>query len=473
MPRLIVQDAPTPVGQRGATPEAFGAGVGRSMQQTGQVAQALGQVMNQYAESQGRAQAIRYEQELEAESNRISLDPDIAGRGEKFEQAQRRLQERFRPKIGGRVTFDQRSDFATRALRSKFDHQAAVDGINEARLNTDLEVQHSALRMAEAETTEEIGGYMLEMRKAIEDAGLYYTPAEQTKKIQDAFGMGIRAMVDKNPVLALKVIDDFGTMLGPEVMAVYREEAITNIRQRVAIENAERRESERLAKEAAKAASDQAEDELFDLQIAGGLTLGAVADAKDRLSPAAQRRWYDRAKGKGGDSAADPDRFMELTDRAEAGEDIKEDATEAAASGAITAVQRNALVKTSRDARFKPGRAEISRSLDPGVMSSDMDMRAKRANAITAYDEWVRENPGATYDEAMGKARELIRVGVARPKTGTSLTTVDDVMAEMEKLGAQRALLPPEVYLRKVKQLNDRRKEIEALEAIEAGGGAR
>lgn len=473
MPRLIVQDAPAPVGQRPASPDSFGAGAGRAMQQTGQVAQALGEVMNQYAESQGRAQAIRYEQELEAEANRISLDPDIAGRGAKFEQAQRRLADRFRPKIGGRATFDQRSDFATRAIRSGFDHRTATDGIRESRLNTDLEVTASMMRMARAESTEDVGAAMLEAREALQSSSLFYTPAEQTRKIQDAYGAGIRAMADTNPVLALKVIDDFGPMLGPEVTAVYREEAIGNIRQRVAIENAERVESERLAKQAAKAASDQAEDELFDLQVSGGLTLGAVAEAKDRLSPVAQRRWYDRAKGKGGDGAADPDVFMSLTDRADAGEDIKKDATEAAAAGLITAVQRNALVKTSRDARFKPGRVEISRTLDPGILTSDMDMRAKRANAITAYDEWVKDNPTATYDEAMGKARELIRVGVARAVGGASLKTVDDVVAEMEKLDAQRALLPPDVYTQKIKRLNERRKEIEALDAIEAAGGAR
>lgn len=476
MPRLIVQDAATPVGQRFATPDSFGAGAGRAMQQTGQVAQALGEVMNQYAESQGRAQAIRYEQELEAEANRISLDPDIAGRGEKFEQAQRRLAERFRPKIGGRAAFDQRSDFATRAIRSGFDHRAATDGIKEARLNTDLEVQHSMMRMARAESTEDVGAAMLEAREALQSASLFYTPAEQTRKIQDAYGAGIRAMADTNPALALKVIDDFGPMLGPEVTAVYREEAMNNIRQRVAIENAERRERERLDKEAAKAQSDAAEDELFDLQIAGGLTLGAVAEVKDRLSPAAKRRWYDRAKGKGGDSAADPDTFMSLTDRAEAGDDIREDATIAAEAGKITAAQRNALVKTSRDARFKPGRDAIRQALDPGAFRTDFDMGIKRTNAIVAFDEWVRENPGASYEESMGKANELIRIGAAQIKTGVTVKTADQVKTEMRELVKQRdaGLISPDQYRTNAKKLTERLREIEALEAATAaGGGAR
>ena len=476
MPRLLVQEAPAPTGQRLATPEAFGAGVGRAMQQTGQVAQALGEVMNQYAESQGRAQAIRYEQELEAEANRISLDPDIAGRGEKFEQAQRRLQERFRPKIGGRASFDQRSDFATRALRSKFDHQAAVDGINEARLNTDLEVTHKAIKMSEAADKEDIGASMLEIRESIQAAGLLYTPAEQTQKIQDAYGTALDVMSELKPVMALEVMKDFAPYLKPEVITVYREKALRNIREGVALENAERRERERLDKEAAKAQSDAAEDELFDLQIAGGLTLGAVAEVKDRLSPAAQRRWYDRAKGRGGDAAANPNTFMHLTDRAEAGDDIREDATLAAESGEITAAQRNALVKTSRDARFKPGRDAIRQALDPGAFRTDFDMGIKRTNAIVAFDEWVRENPGASYEESMGKANELIRIGAAQIKTGVTVKTADQVKTEMRELVKQRdaGLISPDQYRTNAKKLTERLREIEALEAATAaGGGAR
>lgn len=474
MPRLIVQEAAQPVGQRLASPQTFGADVGRAMQETGQVTQALGAVMNQYAESQGRAASIRYQQELEAEANRISLDPDIGGRVSKFEEAQRKLQAQFRPKLGGRATYDQRAGFAAQEIRTNLAHRTALDGIAESRRNTDLEVTHTMLKMAQATSTEEVGARMLEAREAIEASGLLYTPTERTMKIQDAFGQGIRAMVDTNPALALKVIDDFGTMLKPEVMAVYREEAVTNIRQKVSLENAERLERERISEEAEKARSDAAEDELFDLQIAGGLTLGAVADAKDRLSPAAQRRWYDRAKGKGGDSAADPSTFMDLTDRADAGEDIREDATAAADAGKITAVQRNALVKTSRDARFKPARDAIKQALDPGAFRTDFDMGIKRTNAVVAYDEWVRDNPGANYDESMAKANELIRIGAATVKTGARVASAEDVKAEMRKLAEQRALIGEEAYRKKAQSLMDRLREIEALEAIESsGGGAR
>lgn len=475
MPRLLVQEAASPVGQRLASPDAFGAGVGRAAQQTGQVAQALGEVMNQYAESQGRASSIRYQQELEAEANRIALDPDIAGRPAKFEEAQRRLIGKHRPKIGGRMTYDQRSEFATQELRTDFTHRTALDGIKESRLNTDLEVQHSMMKMARAQSTEEVGRYMLEAREAIQASDLLYTPNEMTAKIQAAFGNGIRAMADVNPSLALKVIDDFGPMLGPEVTAVYREEAISNIRQGIAAENAAAREEDRLKTKAEKEASDAAEDELFELEIGGGLTVGAVAAAKDRLSPTAQRRWLDRAKGKGGDAAADPDTYMSLTDRAEAGEDIREDATLAASSGRITATQRNALLKTSRDQRFKPGRDAIKDALDPGATRTDFDMGTKRANALLEYDEWVKENPKATYEEATSKAHELIRVGSVRTKSSTSRAykSREEIIEEGKRVNAQRTLIGEEAYRAKMKGLADALKEFEALEAAQnAGKGA-
>lgn len=477
MPRLIVSEAASPVQMPTASPASFGAGSAQALQRTGGMMQALGQVLNQYAESTARVKVIQYEQDLSAEAEAISMDPDIQGRAKKFDEAQRRLIDKHRPGFGSRNTYDQRASLSTGSIRSQFQARTMQDGIKESRLNTDLEVMHSMMKAANADSDEDAAASLLEAERALSESALYYTPAEQAIKLQTALGQGIRAMADTNPERALRVIDFLGPKLGPEVTAVYREEAMNNIRQAAARRVAEAKEQRRLMEQAEKDASRAAEERLIAADAAGDLSPSIVAGEVQNLSPTAYLRWARRAKGDSPSSGAvnDPTLYMELTDRAEAGDDVWEDATAAVTAGAISADKRNALVQTSRDARFKPARAHIKTALGVNPLNYDPERAEKLANALVAFDEWVIENPRAPREESFAKAQELVSLGKQRARAsrfaGKTLKTPEDVRAQMKIIRDQRAagVITPESYAEKLKNLEQALLEIQQMEE-NAGG---
>lgn len=230
MPKLQIIGPADPVNLPNASPESFGAGVGRAMQETGRVGQALGQVLQQVIDSKAKSAAVQYEQELSAAANEISLDPDITKRGEKFEAAQRSLQERYRPKLGNRGLYDSTVGLATMELRTKFDHKTMLDGIEESVRNTEMTVQHKALKAATAESEEEMLTLFQEIQNDLKAGELYLTPGQQDQMFQKSIGIAVRAMVDNDPQRALDVIDKFGTYLEPAAISVWKKEAALNLK---------------------------------------------------------------------------------------------------------------------------------------------------------------------------------------------------------------------------------------------------
>lgn len=418
MPKLIVQDLPAPANLPTASPSSFGAGVGQAMQQTGRVAQALGQVLDEVAASNARANATRYETDLQTEMQKIALDPDIAGRQAKFDDVQRKVYERHRPRFGAAAVYDQRTAMAGADLRSRFQYQTMLDGIKEARLNTQLEVDHKALKAAQAETDEETLGYFAQIREDLSDASLYMTPAEQTSALQDAVGTGVRAMVDTNPKRALGIIDSMGSILKPEVLSVYRDEAVAAIKQSAAEEVARSNQLRIDAERAEKMRSDAAEDELATIDAEGVLSIDAVKRYMPMLSPDAKRRWIDRARSgnAGSSSTQNPRVYVDLTKRADGGEDVTEATNSAYLAGEITKSDRDSILKTSRDTRIGAARKFISTSLDANAFPGDMFAGTMEAQALQYFDAWAKDHPEATAEEAMMTARRQVSgVLAARP----------------------------------------------------------
>lgn len=417
MPKLQIIGPADPVNLPNASPESFGAGVGRAMQETGRVGQALGQVLQQVIDSKAKSAAVQYEQELSAAANEISLDPDITKRGEKFEAAQRSLQERYRPKLGARGTFDSAAGMATMELRTKFDHKTMVDGIGEARRNTEINIGYKAMKAATAETDQEVATLFQEIQNDLTEGSLYLTPAQQTQMFQKSMGDSIRAMADTNPKRALQWIDRVGPMLGPEVTAVYRGEAITNIRQAAAAEVAEQEAAQKRIDLAEKMRSKAAGRELIQMEADGNLTVGAVrARIKSgELSEERGRLWLDRAKdqagGGDGGSRENRQRYVELREASDRGEDISEASEAAYIAGEISKTDWDSLNDDRSDVVFKEPRKSILGTLDPknfGASAARMNMPQLRSDAILAFDRWKRANPDASIEQAEDKAKALI-----------------------------------------------------------------
>lgn len=222
MPKLLVADPAQPAQLPTATPAAFGAGVGQAMDATGRVAQALGQVVNEYVETEARASAVRYSQELEAVSRTLSLDPDIPGRMEKFEAERQRLFDQYRPKWGGGATYDARAGLATTDLQGRFAHATMLDAIKQSQANNALEREHWASKAANADTEEEALSYLAQAKESLEAGSLYLSSAEKTVAEQETLAQTIGLATKTNPELADALMNRFGQALPPKVQTELR-----------------------------------------------------------------------------------------------------------------------------------------------------------------------------------------------------------------------------------------------------------
>lgn len=434
MPKLQIIGPADPVNLPTASPESFGAGIGRAMQETGRVGQALGQVLQQVADSKAKSSAAAYEQELGSVAEQISLDPDIEGRGRKFESAQRKLQEKYRPKLGNRGLYDSASGMATMELRSRFDHKTMLDGIDEARRNTEINIGHKAMKAATAESDEEVVTLFQEIQNDLNEGSLYLTPAQQTQMFQNSMGASIRAMADTNPKRALEWIGRVGTMLPPEVLAVYRSEAITNIKMSAAAAVAEEEAGRKAIERAEKDRSKAAGRELVALDAAGALTVGDVTSRirSGALSEEKGRLWLDRARNpsEGGSGGIDRDLYVKLSEAADRGDSVSDEVNDAYLSGKIGKTEHDALINRRGDVVFSEPRKAILGTLDPknfGPNAARMGMPELRSDSLLAFDRWQRNNPDATIEQAEDKAQQLIKSALGtgkQNKNAKSLATI-------------------------------------------------
>jgi len=496
MPKLQIIGPADPVNLPTASPESFGAGVGRAMQETGRVGQALGQVLQQVADSKAKSAAAVYEQELGAAAEQISLDPDIESRSQKFEAAQRKLQEKYRPKLGARGTFDSMAGMATMELRTRFDHKTMLDGIDEARRNTEINIGHKAMKAATAESDQEVVTLFQEIQNDLNEGSLYLTPAQKTQMFQASMGDSIRAMADTNPKRALEWIDRVGTMLPPEVLSVYRSEAIINIKQSAAALVAEQEAAQKALEDAEKARRKAAGEELVAMDADGTLTVGAVSERIKRgdLSEAQGRLWLDRARqgpeGSGG-GGIDRDLYVQYSEAADRGESIEEQVNTAYASGRLGKTEHDALISRRRDVVFKEPRKAILGTLDPknfGVNAARMGMPELRSDALLAFDRWQRANPDASIEQAEDKAQQLIKNALGtgtRNRNAKSLATtsglgigkrietLEDVTQAARGLKAKRdsGVMKHDQYENEMVKLQELKQAIEAEAALGASGG--
>ncbi len=471
MPKLLIENPAQPAGAQLGSPASFGATQAVAMQNTGRVAQALGQVLQEHAKVNAKTRAIQFEKELEAEAAKISMDPDIQSRNSQFRKAQKRLLETYRPKHFSRADYDRESSISARRIASQFQMKTMEDSTYEMRLEVKLEITSMMMKAAKSEDDAEIAALFEEARVALSDANLFMTPNQQTEALQEAIGEGIRAMSDLQPERALKWIERLGSVLGSEVTSVYRGEALTTIRQNAAAEAAKAREDRTSRINAENDASRAAEERLMEIERSGGLTLDAVR-AQQGLSSSAYARWKRLATGGAKSSGSDAQTYIELSDLANAGEDVVEEANEALTSGRISRTERDSIVKTSREGRFSEPRKSILGTLKKIEEFQPTKRSGAVLGGLSEFDEWTRENPGATRTQADQKARELIDTwskfkqpdSVPKPTANGArpLDSKEAIASELRSLDQRRKmnLIPQSEYDQRRSELFEASKDL-------------
>lgn len=469
MPKLFMADPAAPTNTPMASPDAFGAGVARAQGALGESVSVVGKIMAEYASSKSRASAAQYQQALTEKAAEISLNPNIEERAAAFDAADKELRERYRPTwaTGMPHEYDAAAGSAGNSIRIDFEHRAAMDAITETKKSDALELNALAIQAAEAESDDDSQLTFAKMHDLIQKRrnGLVYSDADADSLLQDAIGESTRVMAETNPERALRVIDRFGAALKPEVTSVYRSQAYATINQNAAAENA-RRNQERLdAERAEKDISDRAEEELIARHAAGTLTTADVLANRGALSAAALRRSTLLVKGSGG-SGFDAHVYTELSDKADAGEDVREDANEALAAGFITASQRDSVLNTSRDERFVKPRKGILSALNPANSMRPDVMAPIRQESVQMYDEWVRKHPDASIEESSKRASDIIALAYKNVSRRSAsgilgpLNTPDDIEAAIQRVKGDTSLKPEQKSM-KLGQIMD------AAEAIQ------
>lgn len=144
------------------------------------------------------------------------------------------------------------------------------------------------------------------------------------------------------------------------------------------------------------------------------------ADYKNLLGLAARQR-----KEMEGDTGS-PDRnaYADLLKRAVVDDDqgaVQDDAIDAYRQGYISRTDLNKLFTLSRNATSealsRPWSREVRKTLSSQLAPASVaepEQYERRMQAVFAFDDWVKENPEATRDEAVTKAKELAGEYAAR-----------------------------------------------------------
>lgn len=231
MPQLLIEEPAQPVGQPNATPGMFGALQGDALQRMGRVSQALGEVILTNAETQAKTRAMQFDADLKAERDMISTEPDIEKRAGLFDEAEKRLMDKYRPGglSGGAGVFDQYAGMSASEHRSALEYRTAVDGINQTREGKGQIVGHLANKAAYAESYEEADAYFKEGELELSDdaAQRVFSQDELLEVRQKSVGDAINLMAEKNPSMASQFHERFKEMLPADVNAALEKKLKT------------------------------------------------------------------------------------------------------------------------------------------------------------------------------------------------------------------------------------------------------
>jgi len=170
-------------------------------------------------------------------------------------------------------------------------------------------------------------------------------------------------------------------------------------------------------------ASNVAIKNLVLMNQQGKLTPEAIEKYHNILEPAAYEMSYNMLRGKG--EVNDPNTFSSLLLRAARGEDVRDEAQKAFTQDrtlnqeGFTKIVGN--VDSQRPGWFKLGVQNISASIKPGEMNPDPNVARSRELALQDWDTWAGSHPDAKPKEAQDYANMLVDHYLIVPQGSTVL----------------------------------------------------
>lgn len=426
MPSLIQRNAAGPVGTPRANPDDFGAGQARGMRQVGRTVDRTAQVLNAAMDQRARLAATQYQAEAQNLARELMSDPgNLAERPALFEKQRKRLRSRYAKGPISAQTFDQQVGVIDERLGGILEHETRREGI----------VQGQA---ALADTLDALSD---ERAQAFGDASL---EAQIDRKAQAALDSGLDSgLIDDNlardnlnryngrhrrSVIEMLVREDpksaaeLLTQPTPGLDEFQRQALLTRSLNAYAAElKAQRMAEEDAAKaleEAEEEAAEAAEIDLLEKDAAGTLTIFDVTSVATLIESERGRLWLDRARdgGGGGGSGVNAAVYVKLDERARQGLDIRRDAREAYLRGELNKGAYDDLLNDDQRSRFGDARKHLSISLDVSNATFNSNTtraiaQQRQALALRSFDSYRLNNPGATREEAMGVAEQLVKQG--------------------------------------------------------------
>lgn len=524
MPRIreIITESSTraAIPTNGANPADFGAGAGAAMAQFGETLARVGEHYDRVRrETMLGAATARATQELQEYSFGLqngTLDdegnvvppPDPSTHFESYNRKAQEIRARVKSELGDDRLYGLfEQDFGKVALRQSFEVRKHVIERQKAAAAADFEGMADALADTAARgddftRKQSIELFRTQLGKFV--AAGVIDPVKAQEREQKFLSMVDRAQIREairtNPEQAIGALlsKDAFPNLPPDQRETYLRlaagESERALRARTQEEERARRERERLEKDNAERVFKDA----MDLAASGKLTMGWVQKNRDHIAKGDYDNLVKIAvkggslRGGAGDGEGNTQVYIDLRDRASRGEDIRGEAKRAFADGRIKLNMFNTLMNEAETRAadgggwYKDGTQYIKTALAPSPTNPKLTGMTQ-ANALDDWQEWARNNPKATREDANLKAREIAEryhmvavgeqtIGKPRPYRHTgSEVTPQSVRQSRDALvkDYMENRISPEEYNREVRNLRTWNNAAErAAEAPKAGASA-
>lgn len=244
----------------------------------------------------------------------------------------------------------------------------------------------------------------------------------------EIMGADVRKQIRENPRQAYTDLSDMSNPAYADMKAEKREQWIgrslkayeADLRKQDVEERRAERKRLRLEKETQKKTAKEAEDLLANDE----LTVQFLYDNRDNLS-VADYRYFMKATVGELDERISYETYADLDAKASNGIDIRASADKAMIDGTIDRPMRDAVLSTYEstisgsaiNAKFKTVKDRITRHFGSDELLKNIPRgAARKAEAIFTFDDWVRSNPDATYEQAVKKSNEILQGFVWQPE---------------------------------------------------------
>lgn len=436
MPRLPQVNPGQVVPLRPVRPDDLGSGVGQAAY-AGAAAD-LGAISARLIGAEREAEVARaeagYGAKLAEFVQTVEQNPDVDAREQQFEEGRKALSEEFRSSLRGgpqyQAAFDAREfQLGERAKLS------VREGVIQKRLDNTrgwtIEAVDSLFQQAETERDPTVRAAKLDAARRTLDmaeASGAFTATQKAEQLGQFEGRlrqaderralaGVRESIRLNPAQALRDLHDPASPLASGLDEYQRQvaidQAVSDYEQGLASDRAAANYNQAQRDRQEKLISAEAQKQADEALAAGDMgRLDEILDASRDVMTPEDRRFYLKRKAAGGgledrDAKTVPDVYVNLWNRAAAGQAIDSDADAYFRAGQLTLGDRDRLIKDSAEKRFGSAEKYLSTKLQVGIATEGMTGRTLAADAQRSMLDWRNRNPDATDDDAMAKAVEL------------------------------------------------------------------